>query len=208
MTGPTRSYDNTLRQQQSEQTRERILETLMHMASDANVKELSIAKLAKLSGVSQPTIYRHFPNRDALFEGFEDYLNRQNFVVAIPDHPEDWSGHITQLFEKFDENEEWVRASLREGWGADFRQQSRKRRLAKMQKQMDESLPQLSAKHRQWLFGLVQQLASADAWRSLKDNAGLDGAEAGEAVGWALDALLDAARRELAEAPATRDSKD
>ncbi len=204
----SRSYDNTLRQQQSEQTRERILESLLTIASDSSVRELSIPRLAKLAGVSQPTVYRHFPNREALFQGFEDFLKERTPFSAFPADPASWPEHIRSVFVHFDANEDWVRASLREGWGADFRRQRRQRRLQTMRQRLDEAFPDLPPLKRQQLFGVLQLVGSSEGWLSLKDNAGLDGAQAGEAVAWALKLLLESARSGMECEPALESNRD
>lgn len=55
-----------LREEQVELTRRRILESFIEMSSDRSRKSVTVADLARFSGISPATIYRHFENRDAL----------------------------------------------------------------------------------------------------------------------------------------------
>src|SRR5256885_914009 len=62
-----RPYDNALRRQQADLTRRRILDTVRDLLMESRTS-FSIPEIAARAGVSEPTIYRHFPNRDALLE--------------------------------------------------------------------------------------------------------------------------------------------
>ena len=78
-----RIYNNALRQRQAEQTRTTILEAVRDLLIDAP-RSLSIPEIATKSSVSEPTIYRHFANRDALFEAASELLSSQpEFQMAV-----------------------------------------------------------------------------------------------------------------------------
>ena len=62
-----RAYDNTLRREQADLTKRRILEAVRDLLIESS-GSLSIPEIAARAGVSEPTIYRHFPNRDALLD--------------------------------------------------------------------------------------------------------------------------------------------
>src|SRR5436305_1111692 len=64
---PVRSYDNTLRREQAEGTRGRILEAVRDLLVESP-SLFSIPAIAARAGVSEPTIYRHFANRGALLD--------------------------------------------------------------------------------------------------------------------------------------------
>lgn len=47
-------------------TRDRILDSAVHLASVHGLSRLSLSDVAKHVGLSRPTVYRHFPTRDEL----------------------------------------------------------------------------------------------------------------------------------------------
>jgi AcrR family transcriptional regulator len=55
-----------LRADQVDMTRRRILETVVELSADPDAGPLTVAEVARRSGVAPATIYRHFPRRDDL----------------------------------------------------------------------------------------------------------------------------------------------
>jgi AcrR family transcriptional regulator len=56
----------TLRDEQVAFTRRTIINTVIELTGDPDAGPITIAKVSRRSGASPATIYRHFPNRDAL----------------------------------------------------------------------------------------------------------------------------------------------
>src|SRR5438876_1159239 len=71
---PVRAYDNTLRRQQADATRLRILTAVRDLLAGGSTS-LQVPEIAARAGVSEPTIYRHFPNRDALLDAAADSVS-------------------------------------------------------------------------------------------------------------------------------------
>lgn len=180
------------------------MEALLKVAIEGPLTELSVPKLAKRAGVSEPTVYRHFPNREALFDGLEDFMRKSELFLQFPKNPSEIPEHMVGLFAHFDKHEELVRVWLTEGWGADARKRSRKKRLLALKKMLREGLPDLDETDQQRLFAIGQLLASGDAWKSIRDNVGLSGEEAGQAVRWAFRTLLTEAQRMSARRSKTK----
>ena len=65
-----RSYQSPLREAQAAMTRERILMAAKDYLEENTIESLSLRRIAKLSGVSPPTVYAHFPSMDALVAAF------------------------------------------------------------------------------------------------------------------------------------------
>jgi hypothetical protein len=55
---------------------------------------------------------------------------------------------------------------------------------------------------------VVHYLTSSDAWRALKDEAGLDGAQSGQAVAWTIRALINTLSETSAEAKGRQGRRD
>lgn len=74
-----RSYDSPLRRQRASETREIIIAAgaeLLHESPVWNWRDLTLRAVARRSGVSERTVYRHFANerdlRDAVFSRFKE----------------------------------------------------------------------------------------------------------------------------------------
>ncbi len=78
-----RSYHSPLRQEQALATRERILDAAeKHLASDPD--EVSFPRIARIAGVSVPTVHRQFPDRRALYEGLVERTDQKFRGIPEP----------------------------------------------------------------------------------------------------------------------------
>lgn len=67
----------SLREQQRALTRQRILTALAELIETRHPLEITMAAVAGRAGVSEPTLYRHYPNKRALFGALGSDLYRQ-----------------------------------------------------------------------------------------------------------------------------------
>lgn len=63
-----RPYRMRRRAEQVDETRQRITEAAMRLHTSVGPSETSIAAIAEAAGVTRLTVYRHFPDQEALFE--------------------------------------------------------------------------------------------------------------------------------------------
>ena len=78
---PDRADDGTappvsLREQQRTLTRRRILTALAELIESQHPLEITMAAVAARAGVSEPTLYRHYPNKRTLFSALGSELYR------------------------------------------------------------------------------------------------------------------------------------
>src|SRR3954449_2901973 len=101
----TRPYISPLRERQTSQTRAAILEALGAELGAGGIEDFSVARLARRAGVSERTVYRHFPTREALLDGLSEWYNER--VADFPDRvaAEAIPQTIAQVFADFDEHE-------------------------------------------------------------------------------------------------------
>jgi AcrR family transcriptional regulator len=64
----TRSYQMRKRAEHVDQTRQRIIEAAVHLHGTVGPAQTTIAGIARTAGLTRLTIYRHFPDEDAIFE--------------------------------------------------------------------------------------------------------------------------------------------
>lgn len=186
-----RAYDNSLRQERAAGTRGRILDAVRDLLVESRTS-LSIPEIAARAGVSEPTIYRYFPNRDALLDAASDVVAAQLGAPPQPDDASDLPVVAIAVAQYFSENQSWLRAALNEPALRPLRMAGRQRRLAALRALLEPRLGHLEPREREMAFAMVAIIARADTWDCLTRDFGLSSDEAGRAKSWTMQALLDA----------------
>lgn len=158
--------------------------------------DAQIDDIARAAGVGVGTVYRHFPTKEALLEAFWNDANASLGVRFWPQSEKDLTELPPALFASLDGIEGIVRASHASGAGRQMRLQANEERQAAFRKSLAEVSKDLVPERARQLEAAVQLLFSATAWQTMKDYWGFSGEEAGKAAAWAIEALLDAARRD------------
>jgi AcrR family transcriptional regulator len=171
-------------------TRQVILDALIDQLAETGAFDYSVFEIARRAGVSVRTVYRHFPDRDSLLEALARQVN-ERVGLQHDITPEGLPGLARELFARFDQHPQLIRAQLASG-GSAVRARARKERVALMRKAVDAVAPELPEHVRMVRAALMSCLFSADVWSRMRDEFGIDGAETGEAVAWALATLRDA----------------
>lgn len=190
-----RSYDNSMREKRAHETRERIIRALSKLIAEGSLSDLSVPRVAEMAGVSEPTVYRYFPNREALLDALDEQMNIDFKRPPAPKTLEELPAHVEALFQLFDRDKDLILSFFKSDAGRDARAGLRRRRLLLMRKLLTEMAPHLPKGELDEVFGAVQLLASGDAWRSMGEFAGLSGEQAGRASAWALRTLFEDVRR-------------
>src|SRR5204863_5709325 len=97
----TRRYDNTLRAERANETRDRIVSAgaeLVRQSSIRDWRDVTIRAVAERAGVNERTVYRHFANervlRDAVMQHLEDDVGIDLAQLEL----EDVAGATAKLF--------------------------------------------------------------------------------------------------------------
>lgn len=189
----TRSYRSPLRERQAAETRRTILAAAAERILDDGIPDFSVREVASQAGVSERTVYYHFPNRQAVLDALADWVDeqlRERRLHADPEDIDDLSGRIGAIFAAFEEIGAPVRAMARlsaaGGRKADAtaaRTEGFRRRFAPL---LDQ-LPEDEAKRR---FAVLRHLVTTNTWVTLRDGYGLDGDDAARAIVWAMEVLV------------------
>lgn len=182
----------TLREQQAELTRELILRAVVEILESETESEISVPEVAGKSGVSLRTVYRHFPTREELLAAAADWINEQVFGgMAFEQTLEDHPGAIRLACERFDEHPRLARAMALSQAGRSVRSHRRAQRLAALRQALATEVDKVSELERRQAFAVLAYLENVLAWVTMRDEAGIDGREAGEAIEWAMRTLID-----------------
>jgi AcrR family transcriptional regulator len=186
-----RTYKSPLRQQQAEATRERIMQALAELIEECGPDAISNRQIAERAGVTEITVYRHFPSREALLSALWQKTNTDRGVRGgFPETLDGIVERLDPLFRSFDQTPAHIQATLTTPQGRALRASRNEDRRAAFLKAVDEA-PGLSEDDRRAAAGVLQLLYSAYAWLSLREQWDMTGEEAAEAVGWAARALIN-----------------
>lgn len=174
----------------SDSTRGRILQAFADILEETGDEDVVFDQIAQAAGVERRTVFRHFPNRDALLQAFWQWIGTRIGPHILPGSLDELLDMPPRIYAGFDAHEPLIRASLHSPSGRAMRLQAlpeRRRRFAEI---LREGLPSLPEAARRDVEALSHLLVSASAWETLKDYAGLSGPEAGETVSRALKRMI------------------
>lgn len=192
-----RSYKSPRRAAQAAKTREMILGALVDQVCDTGRADFSVADIAERAGVAVRTVYRHFPDRNALMDGLDAHLEAE---TATPDASledlEHVGDHLTALFEAFERTPRLVEAGHVTRLGRELRARGRARRGERVRSMIDEWLAPLTMRERRAAFAVFRSMFGSHTWRTMRSELGMTNEETIEATRWVLELFVgDLARR-------------
>lgn len=82
-----RKYDQTRRAEQQDRTRQRIVEAMVAVHEELGPRAATVSAIAERAGVQRLTVYRHFPDDDALFAACTSHW----LALNPPPDPDAWT---------------------------------------------------------------------------------------------------------------------
>lgn len=187
--------DLSLRQRQSELTRELILRTVAGLLEEGEASELAVPEVARRSGVSLRTIYRYFPTREELIAAAGEWIGVNLLDATIPSTLAEIPRVYAENAALWDEHPRLVETMALSRGANSLRSIRRQERLEKLREALAEVTDGLPEAEARQAFGIFAYLDNMLAWLTMRDEAGLDGKEAGAAVAWAMEVLINDLRR-------------
>lgn len=191
-----RSKPPTLRERQHAATRNLILDALIDQLAETGAFDYSAFELARRANVSVRTIYRHFPDRDALLAAMSTRVNERIGLYNMPTNAHELPEAARLLFRKFDENPQLILAQITTTAGSQVRSHGRKDRIARTRMAVEQISPDLDPETRTARTAVLACLLSANTWQRMRQEFGMTGAQSGDALAWALEVLLAAIAQE------------
>ncbi len=179
-----------LREQQVALTRQSIVDAFLALSLEPGAGPVAIAEVARHSGISQATIYRHFPNRDALLGAVaREQIGLNETYAEDLTYVESLRQHLSRLWSELAANLHLAREWTVSEAGRELRQV----RLAESRPLYESPLvaagiDPASSEGRRFVAASAL-LTSAHAFLDLADRQGLSAAEAVDVVLWAVDVL-------------------
>jgi AcrR family transcriptional regulator len=115
MAGSKRPYRSPLRAAQADQTRELILDTVCEMVGQGRIDAVSMREIAAAAGVSERTVYRHFPDRRALLDRLAEWLSERLGTGPLEStlgSADELARVVPEVFSRFDAEADMARAAM------------------------------------------------------------------------------------------------
>jgi AcrR family transcriptional regulator len=185
----------SLREQHAEATRERILSAVADLLERGEAEELTMPGVAEESGISLRTVYRYYPTREQLLEAAGRWIGDELLQHPYPQT----LAEVGELFRAgcrdFDEHPGLVRALALSHLGQSVRGYRRRERLQAISQALRHEVGDLSEEELRRAEAVLAYLHNMLAYTALREESGLSGDEIGEALGWAIDTLVDDLRK-------------
>jgi AcrR family transcriptional regulator len=157
--------------------------------------ELTVPGVAEASGVSLRTIYRYYPTREALLEAAGRWIGDEILRSPYPRTLDEVASLYRERTRTFERHPGLVRAMALSEVGREVRAYRRAERLRAIGKALADEIPSLSKAERRRAEAVLAYLHNILAFTSMREESGLSGEEAGEAVAWAIETLVAELRR-------------
>jgi AcrR family transcriptional regulator len=190
-----KEYRSSLRQEQVRRTREQILDALVRTIGQG-VAGLSIPAVAREAGVSIPTIYRHFHNKQELVAALGGYLMQKMGLASMqpPRSLDDLLAFSRYGFVKAEDMDEAIKIVAVSELGSQMRKDAMPLRIKMLENALADELAPLNEQDRVRLRNMILVLTSSAMIRAFKEYLDLSGEAAADTVEWAIRLLVDAAK--------------
>jgi len=195
-----RGYDNAFRREQAERTRERILEALIDQLGQGR-QDFSAADVAAAAGVSQRTVYQHFPDREAQIKAVISALEaRLAHEVATPRSLDDVPDFAERLIRLGASHVREMRAQVAGALASELRGRRRQERDRAVAAAVGATCD--DPKAARLAAAAVNVLTSAEISLGMIDRFGIRGEDLIRTHAWIIRTLVEAIKRGDLPAPA------
>lgn len=171
-----RTYDSPLRRQQQEMTTEAIMAAVEELILQGRIHNFTIQQVTELASVSYASVYKHFSSREALIQGYRDWI-----MEKLPPHPyvddledlPDWAEKTVPIFFEYLSSAKAVLATLSALQVNQLHPQSHVRDewIARLVK---EAAPDVPDDLRNASGAVIRLLVSMTSWVEFHTRYGLD----------------------------------
>jgi AcrR family transcriptional regulator len=190
---PRRAYRSELREEQTEDTRARILDATMSVIA-TGLASLSVPAVAREAGVSVPTIYRHFRTKRELLAAVYPHAARKAGLdtIADPRSLDELRPMIRALLERLDNLDDLSRAAMASPGASEVRHATMPTRYQRLRRVADSIDPKLGKSDRDRITRLLAVVTASSSLRMWRDHLGLSVDEVAKEVDWIVRAAISA----------------
>jgi AcrR family transcriptional regulator len=188
---PTRTYRSELREEQTEETRARILDATIRVMA-TGLASLSVPAVAREAGVSVPTVYRHFRTKPELLAAVYPHAARKAGLdtIADPRSLDELRPMIRAVLERLDNLDDLSRAAMASPGASEVRHATWPTRYQRLRRFADSIEPKLRKADRDRITRLLAVVTASSSLRMWRDHLGLSVDEVSKEVDWILRAAI------------------
>jgi AcrR family transcriptional regulator len=174
-----------------EQVRERIEDALLGFMARGETQRLNHDAVAEATGLSRRTVYRYYPDREALLKALWARTTRAAGPgVGIPRDSDEVLRRLREVYTGFDRNADAMMVALTTPEGRAVRNAVKAERVAGWRRALAKETAALPEPDRTGALAAIQLLSTGLAWREMRDQWDMDGAQIAAACRWAISTLL------------------
>lgn len=192
------NHDNTkvaenrdgLRERKREDTRARMIDAMAKVLAAGNI-DINHDIIAAITGISRRSVYRYFPDREAMFDGLIGRIREMaGKNVALPRSEAELIDTIRPTYVGFDRIAPIAILLRTTPQGRAIRMANKDQRVEAYRAAMADAVRELPEADRKLATAMLQAIHTTP-WLEMRDNWNLDGEEIACAVEWAILTLLD-----------------
>ena len=190
-----------LRDRQREATREQIIQAVHDVLTEEHPATISMPQVADRAGISLRTLYRYFPTKEALLDAASQTFEVSPSALGADVSLDNLVRYLELQWHGFGESVGAIRAQHVTPVGRALRARRLPRSRAAVTKALARAGVDLSARDLEALRDIVTLLTSSSAYLELVDHLGRSEKDAAKLAAWAVESIIERAKREGAVAP-------
>jgi len=184
----------SLRERMKAQTRELIVDQLVAALAAGEIEQASHDQLARRVGISRQTVYRYFPDRDALMQALWARINAElaagGGTAGFPRDEASLLAHLAPLFRNYDRIAPLITVAQSTPQGRAMRLSVKDKRSQAFLEATADAAQGLSAEDHRLAAAVLQLLIGGQAWLEMHQQWDLTGDQMARACSWAIRTLL------------------
>jgi AcrR family transcriptional regulator len=185
-----------LRDRQRQATREQIIQAVHDVLTEEHPASISMPQVAERAGISLRTLYRYFPTKEALLDAASATFEVPVDALGAPVSLENLRRYLELQWHGFGESLGAIRAQHVTPAGRALRARRLPRSRAGVTRALADEGVDLPPRDLEALRDLVTALTSSSAYLELVDHLGRNEKDAARLAAWAVETVIERAKRE------------
>lgn len=193
----SRTYRSPIRERQARETRQMLLAAAADELVVNGLADTTISAIAERAQVSQRTVYRHFPDRQALLDALTEWVDREVAARVEPSLPASADVSLDEvlaigrpLFAAMEDAGRPAEAMVLTAQAGRLLSESHRERTRATDRIVADGLPGVDPSTQRQVSAVVRLLFGSHTWYTLTRELGLTAEQAGEAVSRTARALV------------------